>query len=55
MKCRDQSGDDDRAPSRPARGAWVEMSVDDTLVLITPSRPARGAWVEIGVVHETDG
>ena len=29
--------------SRPARGAWVEMSVDDALVLPTPSRAPQGA------------
>ena len=35
-------------PSRPARGAWVEIVV--VLVcasMLRPSRPARGAWVEI--------
>ena len=35
-------------PSRPARGAWVEMYIS-IIIAKTPtkSRPARGAWVEI--------
>ena len=34
--------------SRPARGAWVEMSERAQIVLDQlSSRPARGAWVEI--------
>ena len=34
--------------SRPARGAWVEISVAYTAANIRlRSRPARGAWVEI--------
>ena len=33
--------------SRPARGAWVEISVDVIGTSAATSRPARGAWVEI--------
>ena len=33
--------------SRPARGAWVEISLSCPLVLLLVSRPARGAWVEM--------
>ena len=35
-------------PSRPARGAWVEISPSTVRWTVTSSRPARGAWVEIG-------
>ena len=34
--------------SRPARGAWVEISTTHTTTATSTSRPARGAWVEIG-------
>ena len=34
-------------PSRPARGAWVEILLDDYDVEGKMSRPARGAWVEM--------
>ena len=33
--------------SRPARGAWVEISMRIRESGIKASRPARGAWVEI--------
>ena len=34
--------------SRPARGAWVEISLEASPAPEDPaSRPARGAWVEI--------
>ena len=33
--------------SRPARGAWVEISYTCDICGATESRPARGAWVEI--------
>ena len=34
--------------SRPARGAWIEMSLLRSLVWVLAwSRPARGAWIEI--------
>ena len=33
--------------SHPARGAWIEMRVDRTLVEVNESHPARGAWIEI--------
>ena len=39
--------------SRPARGAWVEISqTANTTTLWTSSRPARGAWVEIELPDE---
>ena len=34
-------------PSRPARGAWVEMGTEKIPKQYCKSRPARGAWVEI--------
>ena len=34
-------------PSRPARGAWVEILLVLAFPLKLLSRPARGAWVEI--------
>ena len=37
--------------SRPARGAWVEISSDiSTKRECLWSRPARGAWVEIIII-----
>ena len=33
--------------SRPARGAWVEISYPRRNNLLLSSRPARGAWVEM--------
>ena len=33
--------------SRPARGAWVEISLQPYWLVLPSSRPARGAWVEI--------
>ena len=41
---------DEGAASRPARGAWIEISAHvchGALTLV--SRPARGAWIEIGL------
>ena len=35
--------------SRPARGAWVEMTREIQKSKKKKSRPARGAWVEIFV------
>ena len=41
-------GGEEGARSRPARGAWVEIStVHDGELTDLMSRPARGAWVEI--------
>ena len=34
-------------PSRPARGAWVEIGSWAGAAPRQESRPARGAWVEI--------
>ena len=35
--------------SSPARGTWIEMSLDaDQLPGIQVSSPARGTWIEIG-------
>ena len=37
-----------RGPSRPARGAWIEMGRGGAAGAgHQPSRPARGAWIEI--------
>ena len=33
--------------SRPARGAWVEITKITSTCKMYMSRPARGAWVEI--------
>ena len=38
--------------SRPARGAWIEMSDWACLSMRVPSRPARGAWIETTVSME---
>ena len=35
--------------SRPARGAWVEISSQRKVKTAYWSRPARGAWVEMRV------
>ena len=36
------------SPSRPARGAWIEIAhVFVILAHLARSRPARGAWIEI--------
>ena len=35
--------------SRPARGAWIEMSNITLVPRLRPSRPARGAWIEISL------
>ena len=34
-------------PSRPARGAWIEIFETVYNFAYTESRPARGAWIEI--------
>ena len=39
----------DKAESRPARGAWVEIEVERNNRAVDQSRPARGAWVEIQI------
>ena len=39
-----------REPSRPARGAWVEIKGSGKSLYMSRSRPARGAWVEIPFV-----
>ena len=33
--------------SRPARGAWIEIELQDGKSRLRGSRPARGAWIEI--------
>ena len=33
--------------SRPAWGAWIEISAVDKLTQVVKSRPAWGAWIEI--------
>ena len=33
--------------SRPARGAWIEITQFLALLTSRRSRPARGAWIEI--------
>ena len=33
--------------SRPARGAWIEISTAAKSSVRKRSRPARGAWIEI--------
>ena len=35
------------AKSRPARGAWIEISVLAMMPTGIGSRPARGAWIEM--------
>ena len=35
------------AASHPARGAWIEILLDDSHVQALLSHPARGAWIEI--------
>ncbi len=37
-------------PSRPARGAWIEMGIFRRTITPPVSRPARGAWIEILIV-----
>ena len=38
-------------PSRPARGAWIEIEDDRQLAQNQQSRPARGAWIELSLLH----
>ena len=38
------------AKSRPARGAWVEITIAGIVLRVLRSRPARGAWVEIALL-----
>ena len=40
------------APSRPARGAWIEIESNRHGHPFQKSRPARGAWIEIGEERE---
>ena len=35
------------SPSRPARGAWIEIKDGQTIKKGGKSRPARGAWIEM--------
>ena len=39
------------APSRPARGAWIEIAALCAVLASASSRPARGAWIEIGMAQ----
>ena len=41
-------------PSRPSRGAWIEIHLLPPLLLLTESRPSRGAWIEIRMYHRGD-
>ena len=43
------------AASRPARGAWVEITKGELTEGTFLSRPARGAWVEITKGELTEG
>ena len=45
---------DEGRESRPARGAWIEISYFAFVTGNFRSRPARGAWIEIGIT-EDDG
>ena len=42
-------------PSRPARGAWIEIKYGADMSYKQLSRPARGAWIEIHVSHDDNG
>ena len=33
--------------SRPTRGAWIEIEIQEIVVTEQWSRPTRGAWIEI--------
>src|SRR5208283_3819330 len=39
---------DEPPKSRPARGAWIETTVEYSDCQNNGSRPARGAWIETG-------
>ena len=32
-------------------GAWIEISLDESLTSVTSSHPTMGAWIEIGKNH----
>ena len=38
--------------SRPARGAWIEITSCLVFDLYQTSRPARGAWIEIDISRD---
>ena len=44
--------DVDEEASRPARGAWIEISATRYSADQHLSRPARGAWIEIALKAE---
>ena len=33
--------------SRPARGGWIEILLNQLKLVVTASRPAWGGWIEI--------
>ena len=39
-------------PSRPARGAWIEILPGSEDWTSRESRPARGAWIEIRILTD---
>ena len=47
MKCQGKAPHPLVWQSRPARGAWIEISVTGACPMSWSSRPARGAWIEI--------
>ena len=38
--------------SHPARGAWIEINLRRSAILLSASHPARGAWIEILKLEE---
>ena len=49
MKCIGTKENGKAELSRPARGAWIEIEIKTSKILLLLSRPARGAWIEIVV------
>ena len=47
MKCGGMQFLTIRLPSRPTRGAWIEIGHYAENLLHKESRPTRGAWIEI--------
>ena len=47
MKCTGGMGGNDPKPSRPVRGAWIEILRRMGIGQSPASRPVRGAWIEI--------
>ena len=42
-------------PSRPVRGAWIEMGQLQRRRWLYSSRPVRGAWIEISAIVQSHG